>query len=115
GEVVIPDFWQNKAKYLKHRWIEPGWSWIDPLKEASANKIAIETGQDNLANVCARVGYDWREIKEQKYKEMIFDMEQQAKMLAYKKELEQQYGVVLTNEGGEKVGAKSSPKMGEKS
>lgn len=88
GELVIPDFWQNKAKYLKHRWIEPGWNWVDPVKEANANKIAMKTGQDNLTNICARMGYDWREI-----------MEQRAKELAFKKELEMKYKVTIDIEG----------------
>lgn len=92
GEVSIPDFWQNKDKYLKHRWIEPGWSWIDPMKEANANKISIATGQDNLANICARVGYDWREI-----------LEQRAKELAYQKQLEEKYGITMSIEGGNNV------------
>lgn len=105
GTVNIPDFWQNKAKYLKHRWIEPGWNWIDPLKEASANKIAINTGQDNLGNICARAGYDWREI-----------MEQRAKELAYKKELEEKYGIIMDSEGGKTIAVnQSGPEMGKKS
>jgi lambda family phage portal protein len=91
-EVNIPDFWQNKAKYLKHKWIAPGWSWIDPVKESKANDIAMETGQDNLANICARVGTDWREI-----------MEQRAKELAYKKKLEKQYGISMDSEGGKQL------------
>lgn len=106
GTVVIPDFWQNKAKYLKHRWIEPGWSWIDPLKEANANKTAINTGQDNLANICARVGYDWREI-----------MEQRAKELSFQKELEEKYGISMDLEGGKKgasIKPEPSPKVGKK-
>jgi lambda family phage portal protein len=103
GELNIPDFWQNKAKYLKHRWIEPGWSWIDPVKEANANKIAMATGQDNLANICARVGYDWREI-----------LEQRAKEFAYKKELEAKYGITMDIEGGKKVvTTKPGSKVGE--
>lgn len=92
GELDIPDFWKNKAKYLKHRWIAPGWSWIDPVKEITANQKAIDSGQDNLANVCARTGYDWREI-----------LEQRAKEKAFIKEMEEKYGVVMT-EGGNTVG-----------
>ncbi len=87
GELIIPDFWQKRAIYLRHTWIEPGWSWIDPVKEITANTKAIQSGQDNLANVCARVGYDWREV-----------MKQRAEELAYAKELEETYGVSL--EGG---------------
>lgn len=87
GELVIRDFWQNIRKYLKHSWIAPGWSWVDPVKEIKANDMAIESGQDCLANVCARTGLDWREV-----------LEQRAKELAYIKELEEKYGISM--EGG---------------
>ena len=56
-----------------------------------ANQKAIESGQDNLANICARTGYDWREV-----------MEQRAKELAFQKELEKKYGVKMT-EGGKAI------------
>lgn len=64
GTINIKDFWENKELYLKHRWISPGWSWIDPQKEVNANKTAIETGQDNLINICAKSGLDYREVLE---------------------------------------------------
>ena len=89
GTIKIRGFWENKSKYLRHTWIEPGWSWVDPVKETKANDMAIESGQDNLANVCARVGYNWREV-----------LEQRAKELAYIKELEEQYGVSMSEGGG---------------
>lgn len=61
GEVEIKDFWENKDNYLEHQWLMPGRKWIDPLKEASANKIAIQTGQLTLAQVVGAQGKDWRE------------------------------------------------------
>lgn len=103
GELKIPDFFQNQEKYLRHTWIEPGWSWIDPVKEITANTKAIESGQDNLANICARVGYDWREI-----------LEQRAKELTYRKELEQRYGISMTEGGGPiAAGTKPSAQVGK--
>jgi lambda family phage portal protein len=93
GELKIKDFWQNRAKYLKHRWIAPGWSWIDPVKEIKANELAMSSGQESLANVCARTGYDWREV-----------MEQRARELAYMQDLEKKYGVSMTPvKGGEGI------------
>lgn len=96
GELKIPDFETNKRKYLRHTWIEPGWSWVDPLKEIMANTKAIDSGQDNLTNICARVGYDYREIAEQRAQE-----------LAFLKELEQKYGITMT--GGGVVAAVTKP------
>jgi len=65
GKLNIPDFWQNKRNYLKHTWITPGWSWIDPLKEVKANIEAIESNMDTLANVCGSRGMDWKEVMKQ--------------------------------------------------
>ena len=89
GTINIKDFWKNKELYLKHRWISPGWSWIDPQKEVNANKTAMETGQDNLINICAKSGLDYREV-----------LEGQVKVAALKKELEEKYKI----NGGEVSG-----------
>lgn len=70
GKLNIKDFWQNKQKYLKHVWIPPGWSWIDPLKEVKANSEALSTGQDTLSRICAERGEDWRDVLRQRAKEM---------------------------------------------
>lgn len=70
GQIDIPDFWKNKRKYLKHIWICPGWSWIDPMKEVSANKVALETGQNTLAQICAEQGLDYKEVLKQRAKEI---------------------------------------------
>lgn len=62
----IPDFWENKEYYLKHKFIPQGMSWIDPVKEATANKIALDSGQTTLQDICARAGKDWKEVLEQR-------------------------------------------------
>jgi lambda family phage portal protein len=72
GKLKIKDFFQNKSKYVKCQWIPPGWTWIDPLKEVKANEIALVTGQDTLANLCAQRGYDWKEVVKQRAKEIQF-------------------------------------------
>lgn len=70
GKLDIPDFWQNRRQYLKHVWIAPGWSWIDPQKEVSANAKAIKTGQDTLSRICAERGDDWRDVLKQRAAEI---------------------------------------------
>lgn len=69
GKLTFSDFWENKQKYFRHEWIKPGWSWIDPLKEVSANVKAIDCGLDTLARVCGERGLDWREVLEQRARE----------------------------------------------
>lgn len=61
GKVSIGDFWENKQKYLGHKWIRAPKRWIDPLKEANANKIALATGQKTFPDLAAENGKDWQE------------------------------------------------------
>lgn len=61
GRVVIKDFWDNREKYLEHEWVAVPKKWIDPAKEATANKIALQTGQKTFQQIAAENGKDWRE------------------------------------------------------
>lgn len=61
GIVDVKDFWSNKDKYLAHTWTEAPKKWIDPAKEATANKIAIATGQKTFKEISAENGRDWKE------------------------------------------------------
>lgn len=72
---LIPEmsnFAANKERYLEHEWITPGFSWIDPLKEVNANRIALETGQTTLSTICNSAGLDWRDQLKQLKKEKDF-------------------------------------------
>ncbi len=64
GIVNVKDFWSNKDRYLAHKWTEAPKKWIDPAKEATANKIAIATGQKTFKEISAENGRDWREQME---------------------------------------------------
>lgn len=75
GLVTIKDFWRDKRKYMRHEWVLSPKKWIDPLKEAHANKIAMETGQKTFKQISAEQGKDW--------KQQIDDM---AEVLEYAKE-----------------------------
>jgi capsid protein len=63
GLLKLKDFWiaDNKQKYFEHTWIKAPKPWIDPVKEATATKIAIETGQKTLKDIAAENGKDWRQ------------------------------------------------------
>ena len=61
GNIQIKDFWKNKDKYLDHTWIIAPKKWIDPQKEANANKIALNTGQKTFKQIAAEQGKDWKE------------------------------------------------------
>ncbi len=61
GLFDIPKFWENKRKYLKHEWVAAPKKWIDPLKEANATKIALQTGQKTFQQIAAENGKDWKD------------------------------------------------------
>lgn len=61
GLLQAPDFFANKEKYLAHYWVKAPKKWIDPAKEAAANKIALQTGQKTFADIAAEQGKDWKE------------------------------------------------------
>lgn len=61
GLINIRDFWKNKQEYLYHEWVASPKKWIDPLKEANANRIALETGQKTFKQIAAEGGRDWKE------------------------------------------------------
>lgn len=71
ADKVPRDFYKNTAKYLKHEFIGQGLPWIDPYKEALANKIMLETGQTNLKEIFAKKGKDWEEELEQATNEAV--------------------------------------------
>lgn len=61
GKVTIKDFWTKKEEYFQHSWIQAPKRWIDPLKEANANKTALNTGQKTWADLASENGKDWKE------------------------------------------------------
>ena len=71
-KIRIPDYWDDPEKYRAHVWIMPGMDWIDPIKEANANKIALENNLTTLQQVCAAKGQDWREVVDQRARELIY-------------------------------------------
>lgn len=62
GLITINDFLKKKSQYLKHEWVKAPKRWIDPVKEATANKIALATGQKTLRDIAAENGRDWKEV-----------------------------------------------------
>lgn len=61
GIITEKDFWDNKDKYFEHSWVAAPKKWIDPQKEANANKIALNTGQKTFKQIAAEQGRDWKE------------------------------------------------------
>lgn len=62
GLLPIRDFWERKDKYLAHEWVRQPKPWIDPAKEAAANKTALETGLKTYQQLAAENGMDWQDM-----------------------------------------------------
>ena len=61
----LPEFFtdrEKKHKYLTHQWVSSPKPWIDPIKEANANRIALETGVKTFPQIAAEQGRDWKEM-----------------------------------------------------
>ncbi|QDR81352.1 phage portal protein [Sporomusa termitida] len=71
GRLKIPDFFTNQRKYLKHKWLPPGWDWVDPLKDVQASKLEYAMGLTTLEQLCAEQGKDYKDIIEQQARERI--------------------------------------------
>lgn len=62
GLITVPgDFWSKKDEYMDHEWIRSPKKWIDPLKESSATKTALNTGQKTYKEIAAENGRDWKQ------------------------------------------------------
>lgn len=60
GLLKSAGFWSDKEAYFGHEWIKQPKQWIDPLKEASATKIALNYGIKTFKQVSAENGRDWK-------------------------------------------------------
>lgn len=75
GLIQKPDFWTDKEKYMAHNWVASPKPWIDPSKEAAANKIALATGQKTFQQICAEGGRDWKEVVDEMAEAMEYAKE----------------------------------------
>lgn len=65
GVFDFPEFFINREKkhqYLTHQWVSSPKPWIDPIKEANANRIALENGIKTYQQIAAEQGRDWKEM-----------------------------------------------------
>jgi phage portal protein, lambda family len=70
GALELRNFFENPDRYYEHKWIPPGWSWIDPQKEINAHALGIALGITTLEEVCASLGKDWAEVLRQRSREV---------------------------------------------
>lgn len=57
--------WDEPAGWLAGRWIGPGRGWVDPVKEAEAASLRMETMVSTLEMECAEQGFDYEDVLDQ--------------------------------------------------
>ena len=70
GLIEAPNFYEKKAAWCRCKWIGPGRGWVDPVKEAQASQIRMESGLSTLEDECASQGLDWEEVLMQRVREL---------------------------------------------
>jgi len=65
GMIEAPNFYENYWYYCRSKWIGIGRGWIDPVKEAEAAQIRMQSMVSTLEMECAEQGQDYNEILEQ--------------------------------------------------
>jgi len=84
GKLPLP--MQKIEKFEDVSWVPRGWSYVDPLKEINAHKVAVEMGVESLSEIASSKGKDLVEIFEQIKRE---------------KELAEELGIVLPSASAE--------------
>jgi len=88
GLFNMPGFWDKRAEYLNHHWVKSPKKWIDPAKESTANKTALQSGQKTFAQICAEQGRDWKDA-----------VNEMAEVLAYGQDVGIELGGVIFGQG----------------
>lgn len=60
------------SAWTSARWIGPGKGWVDPLKEAQAQRERMSNQTTTMELECAEQGLDWQEVAEQQDAEAKF-------------------------------------------
>jgi len=61
----IPDYMENRRKYLRVKWDIDGWEWVDPEKDVKAEKAAVRSGFKSRSQSVGERGYDSEAVDEE--------------------------------------------------
>lgn len=62
--VSASEYQRARATVLAVKWIPPKWDWVDPLKDRTAEKLAVDAGFKSRSDVIEAEGYDPEEVDE---------------------------------------------------
>jgi len=69
GMISEPEYLRRPDDFTRARWVGPSLPYINPVQEAQAHKLGLETGEITLADICLAQGKDWRENLNQRLAE----------------------------------------------
>lgn len=70
----LPNFENEKARYLRATWSRPRTEWVDPLKDAKAAKEEVDLNVMTVTELCEVAGRDIEEIvATKKYEKKLFE------------------------------------------
>ena len=101
-DVSAVEYIDAPDDYTAHAWIPPGWPWVDPVKEVTADEKAVANKFDSRAGVNAGRGLEDEEVQEQRLREQMLDADNEKKLLDYRKSIG--LDKTLPNEGTKPVG-----------
>ena len=62
GVLQLPLYREDSSRYHFARWMFRGYGWVDPMKEAQSNKLAVDSGFKLQSEVLAERGLDLEEF-----------------------------------------------------
>ena len=70
GALKLPAYDSSPEMYQAVRWMPRGWDWVDPLKDAMAQKLAVRSGFTTVADVISGKGGDIEDVMKQRRREI---------------------------------------------
>jgi lambda family phage portal protein len=69
GLVKMPNFADDRQRYMEVGWQTPGWAYVNPQQEANADSQRLEDGTTTRTRICAAQGLDYEELSEERARE----------------------------------------------
>ena len=62
GSIDLPGYDSQRRQYQACTWLPTKWDWIDPMKDASAEALQIESGLKSRTQAISERGYDAEQV-----------------------------------------------------
>ena len=85
--IPIVEYEREPWRFQAHKFTTPGWPWIDPLKDAKANELAIAIGLKTTTQSLAELGRDIEDVLNEKLREDMLKADKEAELQAYRESI----------------------------